>query len=115
MAYAAPASGILCLELLRPSFQNTHPRDRSISRSTIIQSLSLLVGCLDQIHSTAPNGMLCANCKRIVQYVLDYRLNATTETGFNLDSFDWDVPTQVEFDFALLDTFDWLHEDMNLK
>ncbi|KAH7304040.1 hypothetical protein B0I35DRAFT_445758 [Stachybotrys elegans] len=112
MAYAAPASGVLCLELLRPSFQGTHPLDRRISRSSIIQNLSLLVGCLDQVQPDAPNGMLCVNCKRIIQKILDYRLNSDPQMGTSMDSFDWGLPNLVEFDFELLDTFDWMQQDI---
>jgi hypothetical protein len=112
MAYAAPASGVLCHELLRPTFRGTHPQDKRISRSSLVQSLSLLVSCLDQIRANAPNGALCANCKRIIQYVLDYRLNALEESVPRMEDLDWTLPSQVEFDFDLLDTFDWLQQDV---
>ncbi|KAH7153255.1 hypothetical protein EDB81DRAFT_946139 [Dactylonectria macrodidyma] len=47
MAYGAPGGGILCLELLRPTFRGIHPDSPKLSRSSIIQQLSLLIGFLD--------------------------------------------------------------------
>ncbi|KAF4334864.1 hypothetical protein FBEOM_11288 [Fusarium beomiforme] len=47
MAFAAPGGGILCLELLRPTFRGIHPDSPKLSRSAIIQKLSLLIGFLD--------------------------------------------------------------------
>ncbi|KPM43445.1 hypothetical protein AK830_g3114 [Neonectria ditissima] len=52
MAYGAPGGGILCLELLRPTFR-THPDCPKLSRSSIIQQLSLLIGFLDWLLSRA--------------------------------------------------------------
>ncbi|KAF4957968.1 hypothetical protein FGADI_2797 [Fusarium gaditjirri] len=75
MAFAVPGGGILCLELLSPTFQGKHPKDNRLSRSSIVQQLSLLVGFLDWVHPSAPNGDLCASCKTVIQRVLDYHLN----------------------------------------
>ncbi|RGP70051.1 hypothetical protein FSPOR_4343 [Fusarium sporotrichioides] len=47
MAFAVPGGGILCQELLQPTFQGRHPKDSRLSRSSIVQNLSLLVGFLD--------------------------------------------------------------------
>ncbi|KAM0552627.1 hypothetical protein ACHAPJ_007724 [Fusarium lateritium] len=63
MAFAAPGGGILCLELLRPTFRGTHPDSPKLSRSAIIQKLSLLIGFLDWVRAPAPNADLCADCK----------------------------------------------------
>ncbi|KAH7133183.1 hypothetical protein B0J13DRAFT_678251 [Dactylonectria estremocensis] len=51
MAYGAPGGGILCLELLRPTFRGIHPDSPKLSRSSIIQQLSLLIGFLDWISA----------------------------------------------------------------
>lgn len=112
MAFAAPGGGILCSELLRPTFHGTHPKNPKLSRSTIVQQLSLLVGFLDWVGPSAPNGALCVNCKSIIQHVLDHNLNATTQSGGALGALDWDVSAQLDFNFDLLDTFDWLRPDM---
>lgn len=112
MAFAAPGGGILCLELLRPTFRGTHPRASRLSRSSIIQQLSLLIGFFDWVRPAAPNGDLCADCKTIIQRVLDHHLNATGEGGGFLDALDWGSwPNQLDFNFELLDTFDWLRTD----
>ncbi|KAE9582822.1 Trichosetin biosynthesis cluster transcription factor TF23 [Colletotrichum fructicola] len=127
MAYAAPGGGILCLELLKPTLHGgNHPQNPKLTRSSIIQKLSLLVGFLDWVSPTAPNGDLCADCKVIIQHVLDQALNnpaaaaagasASADGGVGLpaglDSMDWDFSTQLDFNFDLLDTFDWLRPDV---
>ncbi|KAI0148657.1 hypothetical protein GGR57DRAFT_505123 [Xylariaceae sp. FL1272] len=113
MAFGVPAGGILCQELLKPTVHN----DPRITRSSIIQKLSLLVGFLDWIKPSAPNGDLCGKCKMIIKHVLDQALNApatgfTSAEGF---AFDWDLSTQVDFDFDLLDTFGWTRSDFSLS
>ncbi|CZR35699.1 uncharacterized protein FPRO_00178 [Fusarium proliferatum ET1] len=111
MAFAAPGGGILCLELLRPTFRGTHPDCPKLSRSAIIQKLSLLIGFLDWVRPPAPNADLCADCKAVIQGVLDHNLNAPIAGGGALDTLDWDIPTQLDFNFDLLDTFDWLRPE----
>ncbi|GKT42411.1 sorbicillinoid biosynthetic cluster transcription factor sor4 [Colletotrichum spaethianum] len=122
MAYAAPGGGILCLELLKPTLHGgNHPQNPKVTRSSIIQKLSLLVGFLDWVGPTAPNGDLCADCKCIIQHVLDQALNSSAASassaidgGFPaaLDAMDWDFSTQLDFNFDLLDTFDWLRPEV---
>lgn len=113
MGFGAPAGGVLCNELLRP----THQYDPSsgITRSSIIQQLSLLVGFLDWVKPSSANGDLCNSCKTVTQHVLDHALNApgsTTDT--TVDSLDLDISSNVNdfFNFELLDTFDWLRSDI---
>lgn len=108
MAYGAPGGGILCLELLRPTFRGTHPKSPKLSRSSIIQQLSLLIGFLDWVRPSAPNADLCADCKAVVQGVLDHNLNVAGGEGA-LETLDWEG-LQLDFNFDLLDTFDWLRE-----
>lgn len=111
MAYAAPGGGILCLELLRPTFYGSHPNFPNLSRSAIIQKLSLLVGFFDWVRPPAPNANLCADCKAIIQGVLDHNLNTPPVGGGALNVIDWDIPMQLDFNFDLLDTFDWLRPE----
>ncbi|KAJ0317683.1 hypothetical protein COL5a_011048 [Colletotrichum fioriniae] len=125
MAYAAPGGGILCMELLKPTLHGGHhPQNPQVSRSSIIQKLSLLVGFLDWVSPTAPNGDLCADCKVIIQRVLDQALNSHAASassavdgrlsGAMLDiPMDWDFSTQLDFNFDLLDTFDWLRPEVS--
>ncbi|KAL2883948.1 hypothetical protein SGCOL_000586 [Colletotrichum sp. CLE4] len=126
MAYAAPGGGILCLELLKPTLHGGHhPQNPQVSRSSIIQKLSLLVGFLDWVSPTAPNGDLCADCKIIIQRVLDQALNSPAASASSavdgglpgvLDiPMDWDFSTQLDFNFDLLDTFDWLRPEVPLS
>ncbi|KAI0389661.1 hypothetical protein F5Y17DRAFT_111397 [Xylariaceae sp. FL0594] len=141
MAFGVPAGGILCQELLRPTTTITTtaaPLPRPVvTRSGLIQKLSLLVGFLDWIRPNAPNGDLCSACKIVIQRVLDQALNAPSAPAGGYESvggggegaesagggnggavdglgglglglgLDWDFTTQVDFDFDLLDTFGW--------
>ncbi|KAF4464364.1 hypothetical protein FALBO_8798 [Fusarium albosuccineum] len=109
MAFAVPGGGILCLELLRPTFQARHPKDSRLSRSSIVQQLSLLVGFLDWVHISAPNGDLCASCKTVIQRVLDYHLNNPMNNAGSLEDFSSGLAGRLNFRFELLNTFEWLN------
>lgn len=109
MAFAVPGGGILCQELLRPTFQGRHPKDSRLSRSSIVQQLCLLVGFLDWVHPSAPNGDLCASCKTVIQRVLDYRLNDPMDEVGSLEHFSSGLAGRLNFKFELLNTFDWLN------
>ncbi|KAF2969282.1 hypothetical protein GQX73_g4269 [Xylaria multiplex] len=113
MAFGVPAGGILCQELLKPTIHN----DPRITRSSLIQKLSLLVGFLDWIKPTAPNGDLCGKCKTIIKHVLDQALNAPAPGYESAPGavLDWDFATQVDFDFDLLDTFGWARSEPALS
>ncbi|KID74186.1 uncharacterized protein G6M90_00g081390 [Metarhizium brunneum] len=108
MAYATPGGGILCMELLKPTFGGRHGRNPKMTRSGIIQQLSLLVGFLDWIGPGGPNGELCANCSSVIQLVLDHTLNAPEDERWPPVSLD---AMQLDFNFELFDTFDWLRPD----
>ncbi|CAH0023036.1 unnamed protein product [Clonostachys rhizophaga] len=113
MAYAAPGGGILCMELLKPTFSGPHPRDPKVTRSSIIQQLSLLVGFLSWVSPDAPNSTLCASCKTVIQHVLDHTLNnpQIESSSKPLEPFEQPDAYQPYFNFDLLDTFDWLRAD----
>lgn len=118
MAYAAPAGGILSNELLNPTLHRAPVP--GVTKSGIIQQLSLLVGFLDWVNPSAPNGELCSSCKAVIQHVLDQALNGppldpsndAAEQGLD---FNFDLGTDMGgfFNFDLLDTFDWLRPDMS--
>lgn len=115
MAYAAPAGGILCLELLKPTLHTGLQANPEITRSSIIQKLSLLIGFLDWTRPFAPNADLCADCSLIIRHVLDHSLNTVSLEGEMPNTFEWDLDaTQLDFNFDLLDTFDWLRPDGNV-
>lgn len=118
MAYAAPAGGILCNELLKPMPNPTPAPD--VTKSGIIQQLSLLAGFLDWVSPGAPNGDLCRSCKAVIQHVLDQALNgvptnpsdgARGDHGFDFNT-DFGADMYGFFNFDLLDTFDWLRPEM---
>ncbi|KAJ3497072.1 hypothetical protein NLG97_g2177 [Lecanicillium saksenae] len=104
LSYGAPAAGIMCQEALG---EGEHSRDPNISRSTIIQQLSLLIGFFDWVRPSAPNAKLCANCRGIIQRVLDQCLNPVVQPV--VPTFPiWNLGEQPDFNFELMDTFDWL-------
>lgn len=122
MCYAAPGGGILCMELLRPTFAGPHhPANVNITRSAIVQQLSLLVGFLGWVSPDAPNADLCASCRLVIQHVLDHTLNnpggVPFQQGQVQEQLAGDAFGQVPdaenllFGFDLLDTFDWLRTD----
>ncbi|TQV93799.1 C6 transcription factor [Cordyceps javanica] len=108
LSYGAPGAGVLCQELLYPTFRGSHPLDPKVSRSSIIQQLSMLVGFFDWVRDTAPNATLCCNCSVIIQRVLDYTLNGGAANEAGPEMVDWGVFDQPDFSFELMDTFDWL-------
>ncbi|KAI1439884.1 hypothetical protein F5Y02DRAFT_424790 [Annulohypoxylon stygium] len=112
MAYAVPAGGILCLELLKPTLHIRPHTDPRITRSNIIQKLTLLVAFLEWVSpsGSGPNGDLCNDAKSVIQRVLDQTLNAASSV-YEPPVFEWDFSTQVDFNFDLLDTFDWNRPD----
>ena len=71
--------------------RGSHPLDPKVSRSSIIQQLSMLVGFFDWVRDTAPNAQLCCNCSVIIQRVLDYTLNGGASNGIGPDMVDWGV------------------------
>ncbi|KAI0508806.1 hypothetical protein F5B22DRAFT_658920 [Xylaria bambusicola] len=109
IAFGVPAGGILCQELLKPTLHN----DSRITRSSLIQKLSLLVGFLDWVKPTAPNGDQCSKCKTIIKHVLDQALNASPPGYESAPGavYDLGFTTQVDFDFDLLNTFDWARSE----
>ncbi|KAL6907260.1 N-terminal binuclear Zn cluster-containing/DNA binding domain-containing protein [Trichoderma evansii] len=110
MAFATPSGGILCMELLNSSFKGSHPENPSITRSNIIQQLSLLIGFLEWIDPSRPNGSMCVNTSAVMRRVLDHVLNAGS------DSMRWQPDTlddmQLDFNFELFDTYDWIRPEI---
>lgn len=85
ISFAAPAGGVLCMELLRLSQHAQAPRrddsNPTISRSNMILQLSLLVGFLDWTGPEAANAKLCVAVKEAIQRVLNQVLNAPPPTA----------------------------------
>lgn len=112
MSLAAPASGILCMGLLNPSQSRIDASARP-KRSQIVQKLSLLVGFLDWVKPTAPNGGLCGKVKSTINSVLEEALDPSDGLSHGQQDFgegylDVALDLNEYFNFELLDTFDWL-------
>jgi hypothetical protein len=77
-----------------------------------MQKLSLLIAFLDWVQPSAPNANLCRDCKLVIERVLDQALNNTPNESSLLGELDWDFPTaQLDFNFDLMDTYDWLRTE----
>ncbi|KAH8894588.1 hypothetical protein GQ53DRAFT_858041 [Thozetella sp. PMI_491] len=111
ICYGAPAGAILCKELLRPTLSGLHPKNPAITRSSIIQKLSLFVGCLEWVTMWGSNRELCRECKSVIQRVLDHALNATGAEQQMTGLTDWDLDVPLDFNFDLLEAFDYLRPD----
>lgn len=112
IGYASPAAGILCLELLQASTNTTGGgSDSNISRSEVIQKLSLLNGFLDWIRLMMPKRKLAYRVRKVIERVLDQALNHPARSVEPIvDFMDWGATgiNTNEFSFELLDTFDWM-------
>lgn len=117
MYYAAPASGTLCVELLKQQKGSTSDR-LIIPRSETIQNLTMFAEFLDWVKPSAPNANLCFRIRDIIGRVLDQVLDSPPASQANPSgsqtAFDFELPLDfVEFDdftnFDLLDTFDWIN------
>lgn len=121
MGYASPAAGILCQELLQPP-PSTHRAvavlEPEISRSEVIQKLSLLNGFLDWIRPLMPNRELTCCMRKVIQRVLDQVLNQPVSSVEPMvDIMDWGVAMGIDTNdcgFELLDTFDWMRPEHDI-
>lgn len=127
MAYAAPSGGILCQELLKPSVRLPSVGDETAAsrasaddtlqlptRFAMIEHLFLLVGFLDRVSPSAPNGDLCRDCKVVIRRVLEQSVGQPPGAASDVQGLaPWDVDLQpsVDFNFELLDTFDWIRAE----
>ncbi|KUJ12384.1 uncharacterized protein LY89DRAFT_738173 [Mollisia scopiformis] len=121
MCRGIPASGVLCVELLKQTKQPQGTRMLHIPRSEVVQNLSLLIGFLEWVKPSAGNYQLCARIKHIIKKILDQILNpnqpssappasqqlATEWNGFD-DSMPYDPMVDVGFDNGI-DDLDWLN------
>ncbi|RFU75882.1 n-terminal binuclear zn cluster-containing [Trichoderma arundinaceum] len=116
MLHAAPAGGILCMELLKtspgPGGAAEAATTTTITKPMIIKQLSLLIGFLEWIGPTAPGAHLCNSIKTVVERVIEQALNPaprpSTQQEFDM-AWETSLPEDMnDFNFGLLDTFDWL-------
>jgi hypothetical protein len=114
MYHAVPASGIVCVELLKQTKDSSY--SLIIPRSDCIQDLIMFIGFLDWVKPGAPNYDLCRRIREMIGTVLKHVLESTIEKPavpeVSLDfSFDSDLRNFDEYaTFDLLDTFDWFNE-----
>lgn len=120
--HAGPASGVLCLRLLKGNRENTR-----LARSETIQNLAVFAEALDWIKPGAPNANLCYRIRDIIRHVLDRVLDGTSSLGKQsaqspkagaMQSLDSLMAFEgEEYNLDLMDTFDWdnmLNGDMDL-
>lgn len=76
VCWGIPASGVLCVELLKQMKQPPDTRHTlRLPRSEIVQNLSLLVGFLEWIRPAAGNYQLCRRMALLIKRILDQILN----------------------------------------
>ncbi|KAM0457552.1 hypothetical protein ACHAO4_003353 [Trichoderma viride] len=113
MVYAGPAGGVLCMELLRTCSNAAEtPTSAKITKSMIIKQLTLLVGFLEWIGPSTPGAHLCNSIRTVVERVIEQALNPrpnpAPQQEFEM-AWDTNLPEDMnDFNFGLLDTFDWL-------
>lgn len=120
MYHGVPASGVICVELLKQITDRHYML--VIPRSESLQDLIMFVGFLDWVKPLAPNYGLCRRILVIIRRVLEQVLESPKPTvnevqtpaltaqismDFNFDSDLRDFDDYATFD--LLDTFDWFN------
>ncbi len=130
MSYAAPAGGVLCMELMNPTpvvdagVGAEGPgaaEDPRLSHAQHHPEPLLLVGFLGWVTPSAPNGDLYQTVKGLIQQVLDYTLNnpagpPTAGQPVDLAGVGLDIDTNdVFFNFDLMDTFDWMRPEVGFE
>ncbi|WZH45377.1 Zn2-C6 fungal-type domain-containing protein [Fusarium acuminatum] len=122
MGYATLAGAVLCLELMDSDPVIITPGNNVIagetcSRSSIIQQLSLLVGCLSASNSSQPNSSISQNVRAVIKKVLDHILNnpSIPPATIGFEGFDFTADWDTFAQFNLLDDFDWLSQDREME
>ncbi|KAL7794384.1 hypothetical protein V8C37DRAFT_67361 [Trichoderma ceciliae] len=102
MAFVTPGGGILCMDLVNPTFKGSHPKDPSIARSNIIQVF------LSGLIRLRLNGDFCMTTSAVMRRVLDHVLNTANE-NISWRRKDLD-DLQLDFSFELFDTYHWMKQ-----
>jgi len=120
--FAVPASGTLCIELLRQSRAPPQTPCAWIPRSETIQNLSMFVTFLDWVPLSAPNANICQRLKQRISGLLDELLRCPPPSDNALlpehgiipfDMYDYEALTDfVGFDplsdLNSVDLFGWI-------
>ncbi|KAL6855627.1 fungal-specific transcription factor domain-containing protein [Trichoderma novae-zelandiae] len=113
-SFAAPAGGILCMELLRGT---THGAlSPAATKAVVVEKLGMLAAFLDWVGPGSPNYDICSGVKRVVRRVLEQALEMPVQTnlldgGGHWSMEDWSPDLNSFFNFDLLDTFEWLRPE----
>lgn len=114
--FAAPAGGVLCMELLRGTA--THEGlSPAATKALVVEKLGMLAAFLDWVGPGSPNYDICYRVKRVVRRVLEQALEMPVQTnlleggGGHWSVEDWGADLNSFFSFDLLDTFEWLRPE----
>ncbi|KAI9054513.1 hypothetical protein LZ554_001670 [Drepanopeziza brunnea f. sp. 'monogermtubi'] len=89
LSYGIPCAGILCLELLRasnlappmaPTETMPSPTPVQLSRSEVVQTLTMFIAFLNWIRPTDNNVQLCGKFKKVVKRIIDTAIDAPRPT-----------------------------------
>ena len=118
LSYAAPAAGVLAMELLRGNtsgIRESSVPQRRVTRSSIIQLLGMLCCFLDTVGPAAPNTDCCYTVHKTIQSVLDRALNIENQMtpAYEMNWVgDWGMELSLDmtdlFNYDLPDTFNWM-------
>ncbi|KAM0255533.1 hypothetical protein ACHAQJ_005680 [Trichoderma viride] len=113
VSYAAPAGGVLCMELLKGKTHGT--MSPVATKAIIVEKLGMLAAFLDWVGPSSPNADICFRVKKVVRRVLEQALETPVQTNM-LDEgghYNLDVSPDFNsfFNFDLLDTFEWLRPE----
>ncbi|KAK1243359.1 hypothetical protein MKX07_003987 [Trichoderma sp. CBMAI-0711] len=114
--FAAPAGGVLCMELLRGTA--THEGlSPAATKALVVEKLGMLAAFLDWVGPGSPNYDICYRVKRVVRRVLEQALEMPVQTNLleggsgHWSVEDWGADLNSFFSFDLLDTFEWLRPE----
>ena len=98
--FGIPSAGVLSIELLKQfKYPNQYPF--SFSRSEVIQSLSIFVGCLSSIQSsTEEHHKLCVRMRKVIQRILDQILEQRPAAQLAPESIPIVDPELFNFDLS---------------
>jgi hypothetical protein len=113
VSYAAPAGGILCMELLKGKTYGA--MSPVATKANIVEKLGMLAAFLDWVGPASPNADICFRVKKVVRRVLEQAMEAPMQTNMLDEGGHWNMDVSPDFNsffnFDLLDTFEWLRPE----
>ncbi|UKZ52680.1 hypothetical protein TrVGV298_006461 [Trichoderma virens] len=94
-SFAAPAGGILCMELLRGKAHGT--RSAAATKAVIVEKLGMLAAFLDWVMPSSPNADICFRIKKVVRRVLEQALEAPVQTNMLDEGGHWNMDLSPDF------------------